>query len=406
MRTAIATLIVALAVGTAQAEGDAEQAPGATPGTGAQAERAEPGTVEPKDEPEAVAPEAARDAVEPEAGPASAETEPEAVEPAAAGGATGSPETLATADDAHSETATTAAAGEDMTPDAHDEPSAGPAESECVGSPVPVRRLGVRGSIWVYLADCKGQPFAAAAQALSALAVPLAPRADAGVEEHEDEPGSEAQPKINPELLVRLQRVAERYPGRTIEIVSGYRTRASAGSRHRHFDALDIHVEGVSNEELSAFARTFEATGVGYYPNSSFVHLDVREVAAYWVDESGPGEPAKYARKEVFPTTAGADFADLAPDAKAIEPTKAADAGPVVAAKAADETKDPVTDEPVAAAQATAEPAETPVTAEPDAAPAAASHATDSPQLASIAERALVVMNRALSRAGVQDTAL
>jgi hypothetical protein len=35
-------------------------------------------------------------------------------------------------------------------------------------------------------------------------------------------------------------------------------------------------------------------TGVGYYPNSTFVHVDVRPDAAYWVDRSGPGEPPDY----------------------------------------------------------------------------------------------------------------
>ena len=28
--------------------------------------------------------------------------------------------------------------------------------------------------------------------------------------------------------------------------------------------------------------------GVGYYPNSSFVHLDVRNHFSYWVDYAGP----------------------------------------------------------------------------------------------------------------------
>ena len=35
---------------------------------------------------------------------------------------------------------------------------------------------------------------------------------------------------------------------------------------------------------------------MGYYPNSSFVHLDVRKSAsAFWIDYSGPGENAQYA---------------------------------------------------------------------------------------------------------------
>src|SRR5262249_36429710 len=37
--------------------------------------------------------------------------------------------------------------------------------------------------------------------------------------------------------------------------------------------------------------------GVGYYPNSDFVHLDVRPAgkkSAYWVDYSAPGQRAIY----------------------------------------------------------------------------------------------------------------
>jgi len=34
--------------------------------------------------------------------------------------------------------------------------------------------------------------------------------------------------------------------------------------------------------------------GVGYYPNSTFVHLDVRSLPTYWVDYSKPGEPPRY----------------------------------------------------------------------------------------------------------------
>jgi hypothetical protein len=46
----------------------------------------------------------------------------------------------------------------------------------------------------------------------------------------------------------------------------------------------------VPNEVVRDYVRTFNRVGVGYYPNSSFVHLDVREYAAYWVDYSRPGE--------------------------------------------------------------------------------------------------------------------
>lgn len=100
--------------------------------------------------------------------------------------------------------------------------------------------------------------------------------------------------RVQPGLLTRLQKVANRYPGKVIEVISGYRPDARDTSRHHHGFALDMRVAGVTREKLRDFLRTFEETGVGYYPNSFFVHMDVRETKGYWVDRSGPGEAADY----------------------------------------------------------------------------------------------------------------
>lgn len=100
--------------------------------------------------------------------------------------------------------------------------------------------------------------------------------------------------RVHPGLLTRLQKVADKFPGRQLEIVSGYRPDARVSSRHHHAHALDFRVAGVNNERLRDFLRSFEQTGVGYYPNSSFVHMDVRDDKGYWVDRSGPGERPDY----------------------------------------------------------------------------------------------------------------
>src|SRR4029078_12850254 len=50
-------------------------------------------------------------------------------------------------------------------------------------------------------------------------------------------------------------------------------------------------------EDVFAFCTTLSDTGCGYYPNSSFVHLDVRDPGAghvTWIDASGPGESPRY----------------------------------------------------------------------------------------------------------------
>lgn len=100
--------------------------------------------------------------------------------------------------------------------------------------------------------------------------------------------------RLDEGLLERLQKVAARFPNRPIEIVSGYRSNERASSRHNQARAVDIRVVGISRERLRDFARSLDNTGVGYYPNSVFVHLDVRDRSAYWVDRSGPGEEADY----------------------------------------------------------------------------------------------------------------
>ena len=38
--------------------------------------------------------------------------------------------------------------------------------------------------------------------------------------------------------------------------------------------------------------------GVGYYPNSSFVPLDVRDASAFWIDYAGAGQSPRYHRPE------------------------------------------------------------------------------------------------------------
>jgi len=104
---------------------------------------------------------------------------------------------------------------------------------------------------------------------------------------------------LHPRLLEMLARVAARWPGRAIEVVSGYRPSNDphAGSRHAHARALDFRVVGVAREALRDFCRTLPLAGVGYYPHSVFVHLDVRdrsEGSARWTDYSEPGERPRY----------------------------------------------------------------------------------------------------------------
>ncbi|HEX2880808.1 MAG TPA: DUF882 domain-containing protein, partial [Polyangiaceae bacterium] len=64
-------------------------------------------------------------------------------------------------------------------------------------------------------------------------------------------------------------------------------------SKHPLGHAVDFSVDGVPNTALRDFLRTQARVGVGFYPNSSFIHLDVRNRSAYWIDQAGPGQQPK-----------------------------------------------------------------------------------------------------------------
>lgn len=107
---------------------------------------------------------------------------------------------------------------------------------------------------------------------------------------------TEEERSPNLRLLVILYAIGQHY-GRPLQLVSGYRHPKRARqqtSRHASAHAADITVEGVDPAELAEWVRgTFESVGVGYYPVSGFVHVDVRDSSYYWLDRSGPGEPQR-----------------------------------------------------------------------------------------------------------------
>ena len=99
------------------------------------------------------------------------------------------------------------------------------------------------------------------------------------------------RPATDPRLIRLLAKVSDKFGNRPIRIVSGYRTRSFfEDSRHKLSRAVDFSIPGVDNVTLRDYLRTLTSVGVGYYPNSSFVHLDVRDSNTYWVDYAGPGE--------------------------------------------------------------------------------------------------------------------
>ncbi len=106
--------------------------------------------------------------------------------------------------------------------------------------------------------------------------------------------------RMDTRLAHMLYQTARHYEGRRLEVVSGYRhpkVARNPKSPHKKGLACDFRVPGVANAALRDWLRkTFDHAGVGYYPNSVFVHLDNRKKgpSAFWIDYSGPGQSASY----------------------------------------------------------------------------------------------------------------
>ncbi len=198
-------------------------------------------------------------------------------------------------------------------------------ERPCLRAPVEI--VAGAESASVPLARCDGSAPQIAVDQLSMLARPSsAPKPKDPIETFSQVRGAELAPgirRIDPRLVAHLALAVEHFrkagqPARVF-LVSGYRPR-SAGSYHAAGRALDFRIDGVNNDALVSFCKTLPDTGCGYYPNSVFVHMDVRDAGTghvSWVDVSRPGETPKYVSE---PTTAPAT---IAPAAAAMTPIEA-----------------------------------------------------------------------------------
>jgi LysM repeat protein len=132
-----------------------------------------------------------------------------------------------------------------------------------------------------------------------------------------------SRPPVPDRLLRLLVRVSDTFGGRPIWVVSGYRKSSYfTDSRHKDSAAVDFSVVGVPNSVLRQYLLLFDDVGVGYYPNSSFVHLDVRGCAMQWVDYAGPGEAPRRTQFASKFAKAGLKRAKATQNARAARATK------------------------------------------------------------------------------------
>jgi uncharacterized protein YcbK (DUF882 family) len=94
---------------------------------------------------------------------------------------------------------------------------------------------------------------------------------------------------VDPRTLSLVYRIEVRFGAPEIRVVSGYRVpKPGSHSNHGKGRAIDLIVPGVADEEVARFARETGFVGVGVYPTSQFVHVDIRPHSYFWVDYSGP----------------------------------------------------------------------------------------------------------------------
>jgi uncharacterized protein YcbK (DUF882 family) len=98
-----------------------------------------------------------------------------------------------------------------------------------------------------------------------------------------------AETPMDPRLIELLYKIAQR-AGRKIQVVSGFRApmySAVSFSYHPRGMAADIRIPGMTALMVRDLVTSMGVKGVGYYPTSQFVHVDVRDTKAHWIDYNG-----------------------------------------------------------------------------------------------------------------------
>lgn len=137
----------------------------------------------------------------------------------------------------------------------------------------------------------------------------------------------------HPRLVRLLARISDHFGGRPLHVISGLRTPGGytrTTSRHVAGHAIDFRIPGVPLEVLREYCAKLSHVGVGYYPRSKFVHLDVRRTNARWTDLSGPGEAPMLARGKLADARAASGRTGLALAGEESEPAAADDGQPPI----------------------------------------------------------------------------
>jgi hypothetical protein len=94
--------------------------------------------------------------------------------------------------------------------------------------------------------------------------------------------------EIHPRLLDLLYRTARHFKAQHLILTSGYRP-GRITSMHAHGRALDFQIPDVNCRKIAEHARGYGFVGVGLYPRTGSVHLDVREQSYFWISYAPRG---------------------------------------------------------------------------------------------------------------------
>jgi len=94
---------------------------------------------------------------------------------------------------------------------------------------------------------------------------------------------------IHPRLISVIYEAARHFEAPYVVITSGYRP-GSKSSMHYWGRAADIQIPGVPCRKLAEHLRTHGFVGVGVYPRTGGVHVDIRRESYYWISWAPRGK--------------------------------------------------------------------------------------------------------------------
>lgn len=99
--------------------------------------------------------------------------------------------------------------------------------------------------------------------------------------------------EISADLLELVDQIQDHFGGGAVQVISAYRSPelneslrhqgrgVAKRSLHMAGMAMDIRLPGISTRDLRKYATALKGGGVGFYPSSEFIHVDVGRIR-YW----------------------------------------------------------------------------------------------------------------------------